>query len=132
MSGSVAYRVVRGLAYRVYWIAVYLAYLATALVAFILLMGALVVITDPGGIRSGHARHQHHVTFRHRFTAAVAYGSLGVLAATGARKLRDFHRRINPLYPEMRVSFRAARPEDWSRASEGSMVMYDRELDGGL
>ncbi|MHB1560611.1 MAG: hypothetical protein ACYC61_24425 [Isosphaeraceae bacterium] len=130
MSGFVAYRVFRGLAYRAYWVFLYLAYLATALVAFLLLIGALVVIIDPGGLRSGRARHD--VAIRHRVTAAVAYGSVGLLAAAGAQKLRDYHRRINPLYPEMRVSFRAARPEDWSRASEGSMVMYDRELDGGL
>ncbi len=137
MLESVASRVVRGLAYRTYWVVVYLAYLSLALVACIALLGALAAFLDPGALRSGPARL--HVAVRERVMMAVTCAAFGLLAAFGARKLRDYHGRINPLYPEMQVDFRPARPaagtrrpDDWSNGPEGSMLMYDRELDEGI
>lgn len=137
MSGSVAYRVVRGLAYRACWVSAFLAYLALALVAFIALFGVLAAFLDPGALRSGPARL--HVTVWERVLMAVTCATFGLLAAFGARKLRDYHRRINTLDPEMQVDFRTARPaagtrrsEDWPVRSDGPTAMYDTQLDGGL
>jgi hypothetical protein len=137
MPGSIAYRVLRGLVYRSHALFLYLAYLGLKVVAFLLLVGALAVIADPGGLRSHQARH--HVAFWQRVTMGAVHAAFGGLAALGSRALRSQHRRINPLDPEMQVSFRTARSAAGVRRSDGSpyrfggsMMMYDRELDGGL
>jgi hypothetical protein len=136
MQGSIAFRVMRGLIHRTGWVLLYVAYLALCLVAIILIAGALAMSIDAGGGASRHARR--HITLGQRFTVGFLYGSLGLLAAVGARLLRQWHRRVNPLYPEMQVRFRRTgaatggrRPDRTAPRWEGSMAMYDPDLDGG-
>jgi hypothetical protein len=135
MQRYITLRVIRGLVYRTVWVLLYLSHLVLAVVAIIMFFGVVVVAVDKRGSASGHARR--HVTVGQRCAMGILYGSLGLLSVVGARKLRQYHRQINPLYPEMQVGFHTGRATLGERLPNNppprsGEAMYDRDLDGGL
>ena len=84
-------------------------------------------IVDEGGGASGvHARRQ--VTVAQRIVLASIFGSLGVLGAVGAYKLKGYDRRIAPFEIHGATKLATGTPEP-SPLKSG---VWDRELDSSL
>jgi hypothetical protein len=135
MQGSIAFKMMRGLVYRAAWVLLYILYIAFVLTALAMLVCVVLVVVDEGGGTSGHARHQ--VTVGQRLARGALCGSLGLISILGAVKLKTWHRRINPLYPEMQIGFHLDRATAHQRLPAehpppSTNPLYDRDLDGGV
>src|SRR4029077_14891646 len=93
--------------YRAAWVFLYVLYLALIVIAFSAFCGVALMVIDEGGGESSRARQL--VSVGQRCVMGFFYGTLGLLSAAGALKLRRCRGRINPLYPEMQIGFHLAR-----------------------
>ena len=135
MQGSIAFKMIRGLVYRAGWGLLYVLHLALFVIAFAMFFGVVLMVVDKGGGESGPTRSQ--VTLGQRCGMGVLYGTFGILSVAGAVKLKRWHRRINPLYPEMQIGFHLARATARERPPQehptpSADPLYDRDLDTGL
>jgi hypothetical protein len=135
MQASIAFKIIRGLVYRAAWALFYVVHLALVVIAIAMFCGVVLMAVDEGGGASGRARL--HVTVGQRCAQGLLYGTLGLLSVAGALKIRRWHGRINPLYPELQIGFHLARATADERVPNEHLPpsaepMYDVDLDGGL
>jgi hypothetical protein len=135
MQESIAFKVIRGIFCRAAWVLLYVLHLALIVIAFSMFFGVVLVAFDKGGGGAGASRR--HVTVGQRCAMGLLHGSVGLLCVAGALKLKQCHRRINPLYPEMQIGFHLARATERERPPQvhrppSADPLYDRDLDGGL
>jgi hypothetical protein len=135
MQGSLAFKMIRGLVFRAGWVLLYVLHLALVAVALSMFFDVALVAFDAGG--GVFDPGQRHLAVGKRCAMCLLYGSLGLLSVVGALKLKQYHRRINPLYPEMQIGFHLARAMTRERPTpvrppRSADPLYDRDLDGGL
>ena len=135
MQGSIGFKMIRGLVYRAGWALLYVLHLVLIVIAFAMFFGVVLMVVDKDGGVSARAGRQ--VTLGQRCAMGVLYGTFGILSVAGAVKLKRWHRRINPLYPEMQIGFHLARATARERLPQehpppSADPLYDRDLDAGL